>query len=80
MSESAKGRPTSWPGSADFFERFAAQDLAIHSQSAPLVVLEQDSLLAMRSLEHLVLCSQVLDHLLMLAIDPADENDKIQLL
>ena len=45
----------------------------------PLIVVQKDTLLAVRFLEHLVLGSQILDHLLLLTIDPACDNDDIEL-
>ena len=64
---------------ADFFESLAAEDLAFDRQSTPLIVVQQDPLLAELLFEHLVLGSQVLDHFLLLAIDPASEDDDIEL-
>ena len=40
---------------------------------------EEDALLTELLLEHLILGPQVLDHLLLLAIDPARENNDVQL-
>ena len=49
---------------------------ATDCEPPPLIVVEQNPLVAVRFLEHLVLGSQVIDHLLLLAIDPACDNDQ----
>ena len=47
----------------------------IDGQPPTLVVVEQHSILAQLLLEHLVFGTQVLDHLLLLPVDPTGEND-----
>ena len=42
-------------------------------------IVEQDSLLAQLLFDDLILVSQVVDHILLLPIDPARENEKVQL-
>ena len=64
---------------ADLCQPLAAEHLAGHGQAPPLVVAEQDAFLAELFLEHVVLGSQVLDHLLLLLVDPAGQNDEQEL-
>ena len=64
---------------ADFLETFATEDLALDCQTTPLVVGEQDAFLAQLLFQHLVFGPQVLDHLLLLLVDPARENDEQEL-
>lgn len=64
---------------AEFLQPFAAEDLTLHRESSTLVIAQQDSLLAELFLEHLIFGSQILDHLLLLAIDPASENHQAKL-
>ena len=64
---------------ADFLETFATEDLACDCQSTPLVVGEQNAFLAQLLFQHLVFGPQVLDHLLLLLVDPARENDEQEL-
>ena len=64
---------------AEFFESFVARDLALDGQSSSLIIVEQSPLVAKLLLEHLVLGSQILDHLLLLTIDPAGEDDEAEL-
>ena len=64
---------------AEFLQPFAAEDLTLQRESSTLVIVQQDSLLAELFLEHLILGSQILDHFLLLAIDPAGENHQVEL-
>ena len=63
----------------DFFEHLAVQELAFGRQSLPLVVLQQDAFLTGFLPEHLIFGTQVLDHELLLAIDPTGQNEGIEL-
>ena len=47
------------------------------SQSPSLIIVEQDAFLANLLLEYLVLRDQVMDHFLLLALDPADQDEEI---
>ena len=60
-------------------EHFASQQFTFDGQSTPLGIVQQDSLLAVNFPEDLVLRQQVADDLLLLPIDPAGENDEIEL-
>ena len=62
---------------ADYFESLPAKDLAFDRQSTPLVVVKQDPFLAELLFEYLVFCAQILDHFLLLTIDPAGEEDNV---
>ena len=64
---------------ADFFEPFASEDLTLDGQPSPLIVVEQNSLLAELLYQHLVFGSQVLDCRLLLPIDPRcqDQNQEL---
>ncbi|MHC4406087.1 MAG: hypothetical protein ACYTG0_41145 [Planctomycetota bacterium] len=64
---------------ADFAEELAAKNLSLDSQTAPLIVVQQDAFLTEFLFEHLILGPQVLDDFLLLTIDPTSENDEIQL-
>ena len=44
-----------------------------------MIVIQQDPLLAVRLLEDLVFGSKVVDHLLLLAMDPTGQHDDIEL-
>ena len=63
----------------DFFESLAAEDLPFDCQSTALVAVQQYPLLAELLFENLVFCSQVLDHFLLLAIDPTSQDGEIEL-
>ncbi len=63
----------------DLFQQLPAQDLRLDCQSPALVVVEQDAFLAKLLLEHLVFGAEVLDDLLLLAVDPAGKDEEEQL-
>jgi hypothetical protein len=65
--------------SSDFFEQLATQHFATDRQPAPLIVVEQNSLLAKLLFEDLIFNSQVVDHVLLLAIDPAGKKNEHQM-
>ena len=52
-------------------QRLAAQSLGLDGEPAPLVVRETETLAPKPGSEHTVLLSQVVDHILLLAVDPA---------
>ena len=64
---------------ADFIQSLATDRLALDRQAAPLVVTEQDAFLAELLFENCVLGSQILDHFLLLAIDPSGKDQDKQL-
>ncbi len=64
---------------ANLFQPFATEDLALDRNSTPLVIAEQDTLLANFLFEHLVLGPQILDCLLLLTVDPGCQNQEQQL-
>ena len=64
---------------AYFAEELAAEHLSLDSQTAPLIVAEQEAFLAEFLLEHLILGSQVLDDFLLLTVHPTSENHEIEL-
>ena len=55
------------------------RSLAFDSEPFSLIVFEQDSLLVKLLFEHLVLDAQVFNDLLLLTVDPASENDEVEL-
>ena len=59
-----------------FCQELAAEDLAFDGESASLVVSEQDAAVAELLFQDLVFGAQVVDDLLLLAIDPAGEASK----
>ena len=64
---------------ADFFKQFVAQDLTFDGQATSLIVGQQNSFLANLFLENLILGTKVIDDDLLLAIDPAGQDDETQL-
>ena len=64
---------------AEFAEQFAAQDFPFDGQPVPLVVIQQNSFLAMHLLKHLVLGAKILDYLLLLLVHPASQDRQQQL-
>ena len=65
--------------SANLFEQLTTQDFTTDGKPASLIIVEQDSLLAQLFFQDLILDSQVVDRFLLLPIDPASENEKVQL-
>jgi len=53
---------------------------ALHGQPSPLVVGEQNAFTTELLLQHLVLCAEVLDRLLLLPVDPTCQDREQQLL
>ena len=64
---------------ADLFESLATEDLALNCQSTSLVVVEQDAFRAVRFPKNPVLGAKVLDRFLLLSVDPASDNDYVEL-
>ena len=62
---------------ADLLETLPAEKLGLHGQSPSLIIVEQDPFLANPLLEYPVLRDQVMDHFLLLALDPADQDEEI---
>ena len=62
-----------------FLESLATEDFACDCQASSLVVIEQDPLFVELLFEHLVFGSQILDHFLLLAVDPTGEDDDVEL-
>jgi hypothetical protein len=60
-------------------EHLPPEDLAFDGQAPPLVVVEQDSVLSERLSEDPILRQEVLDGVLLSAIDPAGEDQEQQL-
>jgi hypothetical protein len=60
---------------ADFLERLTAQYLPFDGQAAPLIITEQNALLAELLLQYLVFSPQVLDNILLMAVNP-DRDDE----
>ena len=60
----------------DFLERLAAQYLSFDGQAAPLIITEQDAFLAELLFQYLVLNPQVLDNTLLIAVDPARDDEE----
>ena len=58
---------------ADFKESLAAEDLAFHGQLSALLVGQQDSFRAELFFQRSILSLQVIDHFLLLSIDPSSE-------
>ena len=57
-------------------QRLAAQSLGLDREPAPLVVRETETLAPKPGSEHTVLLLQVVDHILLLAVDPASHNEQ----
>ncbi len=66
-------------GAGHFFKHFLAQQPAFDGQSTSLVVGQENPLLAKFLLENLILGSKVIDHSLLLTIDPAGQDEEIEL-
>ena len=49
---------------------------ALNGQAPPLVIVEKDSFLPEFLFEDLIFCDQVLDHLLLLAINPSGQTEE----
>ena len=64
---------------ANLLKSFPTEKLALHRQSPSLVIVEQDPFLANPLLEYPVLRDQVMDHFLLLALDPANEDYEVEL-
>ena len=58
---------------ADFKESLAAEDLAFYGQLSALFVGQRDSFLPELLFQRSILSSQVIDHFLLLSIDPSSE-------
>ena len=54
----------------------AAQSLGLDREPAPVVVRELETLAPKPGSEHTVLLSQVVNHILLLAVDPASQNEQ----
>ena len=63
----------------EFLEEFVPQRLPFDRQPPPLVIIQQNALLASFFAKNLVLGSEILDDLLLLPIDPIRQNDEQQL-
>ena len=57
-------------------QRLAAQGLGLDGEPTPIVVGEPETLAPKPSSEHTVLLSQVVNHILLLAVDPASQNEQ----
>ena len=57
-------------------QRLAAQSLGLDGEPAPVVVREPETLAPKPGSEHTVLLSQVVDHILLLAVDPARTSSR----
>jgi hypothetical protein len=65
--------------STNLFEQLTTQDFTTDGQPASLIIVEQDSLFAQLFFKDLILDSQVVDRFLLLPINPASENEQVQL-
>ena len=57
-------------------QHLAAQSLSLDGEPAPVVVREPETLAPKPAPEHTVLLSQVVNHILLLAVDPASQNEQ----
>ena len=57
-------------------QRLAAQSLGLDGEPAPIVVREPETLAPKPGSEHTVLLLQVVDHILLLAVDPARTSSR----
>jgi hypothetical protein len=64
--------------SGNLSEHPSTEDLAFDGQATSLVVVEQNAFLAQLFFEHLIFSSQVLDDVLLMAIDPTGQTDQEQ--
>jgi hypothetical protein len=60
----------------DCLERLAAQYLSFDCQAAPLIITEQDAPFAKLLFQHLVFSPQVLDNILLMAVNPTRDNEE----
>ena len=60
-------------------EHLPPEDFAFYSQATSLVIVEEDSFFAELLSEHPILRKQVLDGVLLPAVDPAGKNQEQQL-
>ena len=56
---------------ADFLKPLSSEHFAFDGESATLVIVEQDPLLAMQFFDDLALGPQIVDHLLLFPVNPA---------
>ena len=63
----------------DFLQHLPSQDLTFDSQPSTLFVIEKDTFLSQLLFENLVFRDQVLDDLLLLAVDPSGYARKEEL-
>jgi hypothetical protein len=63
----------------DFLQCLATRYLSYDGQTPALVITEQDPFLAKLLIEHPILSSQILDYILLVAIDPTGEDHQEQL-
>jgi len=63
----------------NLFQHLAAQDLTLDCQPAPLVIIQQNAFRTEFLPEHLILGPEVIDHLLLLVVDPTRKDDEIEL-
>jgi hypothetical protein len=61
---------------ADFLECLAAQNLSFDGKAAPLVISEQDAFLAKPLFQYRVFSPQVLDNILLMAINPTRDGEE----
>jgi hypothetical protein len=52
---------------------------AFHGQALPLIIVEPDAFLAKLLSEHAIIRSKVLDHILLLMVDPVDRDQEQRL-
>jgi hypothetical protein len=64
---------------AQSLKHFSPEDLAFDGRTSPLVVAKQDSVLPEFLSEHTILCQEILDGLLLSAIDPAGKDQEQEL-
>ena len=64
---------------AELLKSLAAEDLSFDRQSAALVIVQQEAFLAQFLSKDLVFGSQVFDEFLLFTVDPASENEKVEL-
>ena len=57
-------------------QHLAAQSLSLDGEPAPVVIREPETFAPKPGSEHTVLLSQVINHILLLAVDPASQNEQ----
>ena len=64
---------------AKFLEQLATENFAADGEFLPLIIVEQDSLLPKLFFQDLIFDSQMGDDILLLTVNPSDEDEEVEL-